>query len=255
MIYLEKLEEYLDNLLEINNFPRDSSHNGLQVEGNSEVKKIIFGVDASASLFEIAADEDADCIFVHHGLSWGNSFSRLHGITADRLRILFSNGISLYAAHLPLDAHPQIGHNACLANIINLHKRNMFCEYAGENIGVMGELQEISNPEVIADTLQASLQAENFLILGDEQKSIRKIGIVSGGPGVEGIVGAVRNKLDCLVTGEIGHCDYHLIKETGLTVIALGHYCSEKPGVQAVMERLKTQYEIDCMFVDLPTGF
>jgi putative NIF3 family GTP cyclohydrolase 1 type 2 len=111
---LNKLTNYLDARLALDSSPLDPSNNGLQVQGRDEVKKAVFGVDACAALFQIAVDKKADFIFVHHGLSWKDSLKKLTGLNASRIRPLFQNDISLYAVHLPLDAHPKIGHNAKL---------------------------------------------------------------------------------------------------------------------------------------------
>ena len=115
MAILHEITAYFDELLGLNRVPADSSNNGLQVEGSSNVNKILFSVDASLELFNIAVECNANMIFVHHGISWGGNPKRFSGIDGDRLRTLFCNDISLYAMHLPLDAHPKYGHNACLA--------------------------------------------------------------------------------------------------------------------------------------------
>ena len=105
---LAELTDFLDSMLMLDKFSRDASNNGLQVEGSAEVTSAVFGVDACQELFDAAAAKGADFIFVHHGMSWGSEPRRFSGIVARRLSTLFQNKISLYAAHLPLDAHPQI---------------------------------------------------------------------------------------------------------------------------------------------------
>ena len=115
---IHEVTAYLDEILNLKAFASDSSNNGLQFEGSREVTKAVFGVDACAGLFMDAADADADFVFVHHGLSWGGSLKRITGVDAERIAMLASNNISLYAAHLPLDANPEFGHNILLARIL-----------------------------------------------------------------------------------------------------------------------------------------
>ena len=115
------LVRFLDTILELSSWPDDPSNNGLQFAGSGTVERAVFAVDASAELFRIAAERHADFIFVHHGFSWGSGIRRIDGILADRITTLAKNGISLYAAHLPLDAHPRFGHNAlpcCAAGVL-----------------------------------------------------------------------------------------------------------------------------------------
>jgi dinuclear metal center YbgI/SA1388 family protein len=253
MAKLNEITTYFDTLLGLDTIPDDGSNNGLQVEGNATVNKILFSVDASLELFNIAVKCDADMIFVHHGISWGGRPKRFSGLDGNRLRTLFCNGISLYAMHLPLDAHPEYGHNVCLAAMLKLKQQTMFAKYCGVEIGVVGELPKLSTPQEIAALFDAELGGESQ-IFGDAEKSISKIGIISGGAGADGISEAINLKLDCFITGEVGHSSYHMIKESGMPVIALGHYASEKPGVIKTMELVQGKFELDCEFIDLPTG-
>ena len=116
----DELTKLLDEMLNLSAFAEDVSNNGVQVEGRDEVNKAVFAVDASQALFDEAVKRGADFIFVHHGLSWGANPRRLTGFTARRYRTLLEHGITLYAAHLPLDAAPEFGNNAVLAKLVGL---------------------------------------------------------------------------------------------------------------------------------------
>ena len=140
MSELKEITAYLNDLLKIKDFPNDASNNGLQFEGGRTVNKAVFGVDGSKALFSIAADLDADFVFVHHGISWGSSLKRIVSLDARRISMLAANSISLYAAHLPLDAHGEIGHNVLLAEMLKLKELRPFGEYCGKFIGFSGTL-------------------------------------------------------------------------------------------------------------------
>jgi len=253
MAKLKEITDFLDSLLDLEGIPEDSSNNGLQVEGKAKVNKIIFGVDASLELAEKAKQVNADMIFVHHGLSWGNGFKRITGHDAKRFTALLKNGISLYAAHLPLDGHPEIGHNAIMAKKLGLQNTRMFAKFANTEIGVTGELTKSMGIAKFAKCLEKKLglKAEIF---GNKKGKIKKIGVISGGAGSDGVASAVNAGLDCLLTGEVYHNTWHHIKESGIAVIAGGHYNTEKPGVIAVMEEVEIMFDVDCEFVDIPTG-
>jgi len=253
MVALKELTSFLDELLRVKNFPADPSNNGLQCEGKAEVKKAVFGVDAGAALFEAAAAAGADFVLVHHGLSWGHGFQRLTGIDAARFKLLLTNGISLYAVHLPLDAHPEHGHNAILAQMLDLRKAKMFFDYHGYDIGVSGELKKALPVETVAEILSDRLEAD-YTVWGANGVKVRRIGIVSGGGGSDTVVAAREQGLDCVVTGEVTHADYQVIRECGVPVISLGHYKSETPGVRRMMELIQAKFKIECEFIDLPTG-
>lgn len=249
----KEIVAYLDGLLAINDIPKDASNNGLQVEGGSEVNKIIFSVDGSQQLINKAVKLDADMIFTHHGLSWGDSLKRINGMNASRLRPLFKNDISFYAAHLPLDAHQEVGHNACLAKMLGIEDYKMFARYAGAEIGTMGTLPFPMTPGEIGNLLDEKLGSKHQ-ILGPSDIKISKVGAISGGAGTDGYMAAVAEGLECFVTGEIGHTIFHPILEAGVPTVFLGHYCSEKPGVFAVMDLVKEKFDVECEFIDIPTG-
>ncbi len=250
---VKEVAKYLDELLDIQAVPGDASNNGLQVEAGNLVNKAVFGVDACQSLFEAALAKGADFVFVHHGISWGSEPRRFTGITASRLELLFKNGISLYAAHLPLDAHTKIGHNALLADIVKLRKRYSFANYSGCDIGCCGVLPEAYQVNHLVRKFESGLDCK-AQVFGNLDKNLEKIGIISGGGGLDGLMACVDEGIDCFVTGEMSHSMYHYVKESGITVVMLGHYHSETPGVKAVMNEIEKKFDIDCEFVDIPTG-
>ena len=128
----------------------------------------------------------------------------------------------------------------------------MFFVYDGNPIGVSGALPSPKSTTALAETFEKELGCK-AAIFNNSQK-VSSVGIISGGGGLDGVLSACAEKLDCLITGEIGHSCYHHIMESGMPVIALGHYCSEKPGVLSVMEKIKSKFDIDCEFIDIPTG-
>ena len=250
---LNEIIEYLNNLLDPARFPEDASNNGLQVEGAKKVDKAVFAVDSPSILFTAAAEHNADLVVVHHGLSWGAGFKYFTGMPAQKLRPLLANNISLYASHLPLDAHPVHGHNAVMADMVDLRDRNSFFRCGGNDIGVSGQLVETTSigdlAEIFADRLEC-----DYTVYGEEDRMIRKIGLISGCPGGDGILAAHQADLDALVTGEMTHVAYQTARELTIPVICLGHYKSETPGIIRLMELVNARFGIDCEFIDLPTG-
>ena len=253
MVKLNRLTNYLDEFLAIDQIPGDGSNNGLQVEGGSEVRKAVFAVDASLTLAKIAAAKKADFILVHHGLSWKEGFKRLTGQSARVFSTLFKNDISLYGVHLPLDMHPEVGHNAQIAKMIGLRDIEPFAEYANINIGIKGALKNKTTSAKLAELVGEKLNC-HAEVFNSAKDKFRNIGIISGGAGMDGINAAIKDELDCLITGEVTHCMWHPIHETGLQVIAGGHYKTETPGIIAIMKNIHQNFMIDCEFIDLPTG-
>ena len=249
----DDLTKFLDAALNIAAFSGDVSNNGVQVEGKPEVRKAVFAVDASQALFDAAAERNADFIFVHHGLSWGANPRRLTGFTAKRFRTLFKHGITLYAAHLPLDAAPEFGNNAVLAKFMKLEKLSPFFHYDGADIGLFGTLKTGRKLGTLRRFFEERFGIE-ARVLGNADKICRKVAVVSGGGGLGSLEEAAERGADLLLTGELGHTRYHPALESGVAVLALGHYASETTGPRALMEVVSREFALETEFIDLPTG-
>ena len=195
-------------------------------------------------------------IFVHHGISWGSGIRRIDGILANRIKLLAANGLSLYAAHLPLDANQRFGHNARLSDMIGLADRRTFGTYHGRQIGFRGVLSEEKSVSELAQILDKALPSSGPLgIVGDPSQSVKSVGVISGGGAWPDLFDELAlDHLDCLVTGEATHEIFHPAKENETAVLTLGHYRSETPGVFAVMDLVKSKFGIETVFVDIPTN-
>ena len=252
---LAELCNYLDSELNLAAFSGDYSNNGIQVAGgDQEITKAIFAVDAALETIEYAEDAKADFLFVHHGISWGSGFRRITGVDAKRIGLLFSSGITLYAAHLPLDAHPELGNNALLNKILGAKDLAPFCHVEGNFIGYTGTLSRRCGIEALVKKLKAALDDAECNFYGDPDLKAGKIAVVSGGCSETVLTQAAEAGAELVVTGEFKHQLYHLARELDLSVIAAGHYATETVGVKAVMEKINAKFGIEVEFADCPTG-
>ena len=237
---------FLDDYLEINKYP-DSSINGLQVEGAEEVGKIAFAVDASIECFSKALEADADMIVCHHGIFW-RGLDRLTGLLKKRVKFLLENDLSLYAAHIPLDAHPEIGNNAMLLRAIGVEPEDPFGEYHGVKIGYAGRTDKKFD-EILYE-LKRRFGKIEYMKFGDR---VEKVAAVSG-RGAGYIEEAEKEGVDLLITGEIEHSAYHSARDAEVSVIFLGHYNSETLGIKALMNVVNDKLGVETVFIDIPTG-
>lgn len=254
MVLLKELAGFIDDYFKTPSFSSDAGINGLQVEGKPEVKSVVLGVDACLELFEKAKEQNADLIFVHHGLFWKGSDSLPVNINAKRTGFLLKNGISLCAMHLPLDAHPKAGNNAVLSKLLKLENPMPFGKYAGHSIGFSGSFKsEKALEEAVAGVREATGASTKTFFFG--KAAVKTAAMVSGAPGREIIAEAGNSGIDLLVCGEVGHDDLHFIKEAGINVIAAGHYETEKFGAIEFGKVLKNRYKgLAVNFIDCPTG-
>ena len=241
----EELVDYLDGLLVPGRF-RDYCPNGLQVEGRGDVLRLVAGVTASQELVDVAVARNADAILVHHGYFWKGEDGRITGIRRKRLASLLTNDINLLAYHLPLDAHPELGNNAQLAQRLGWLAEGRFGE---QDIAWLGCLAApCTLAALTADVARELGRAP--LVIGEADRTIRRIGWCSGG--AQGYFEqAIALGVDAYLSGEISEQTVHLARESGVAYIAAGHHATERYGVQALAAHLTQQFGIACEFVDL----
>ena len=249
-VMLEELVGYLDEYLSIGDVPDfPNALNGLQVDGPGPVAKVAAAVDATAASIAAAIDEGADLLLVHHGLFW-NGNRPVTGRRYRRLSALLDAGVAVYAAHLPLDVHPEVGNNAVLAGELGLEVEGRFGEYEGTPLGVWGTLQ--LERETLAARLAELLGGPVKVIAGGPER-LERVGVLTGGGG-SFVRAALEAGLDALVTGEGSHHTYFDAEEGGLNLYYGGHYATETWGVRALAGHLSERFDLEWTFVDLPTG-
>jgi len=235
MLLRDKLAEFCHTFLKVDNIPDSWCKNGLQVSGKTNIQKIALGTTASKNFLQMAKDWQADAAIVHHGLFWGRGVQSIGTELSARLKILFEGDLSLFNYHIPLDAHPEIGNNAQIAKRLGLKNIKMV------DICAVGDLPKplpfTAFQEKCADLFgQEANFAEDFL-----QKEVSCVGICSGG-GSDFAEHCRKAGADTFLTGEISEHHYHDFSEIPLNFLACGHHATERFGIQALGEVLKTEF-------------
>ncbi|MCR4403554.1 MAG: Nif3-like dinuclear metal center hexameric protein [Firmicutes bacterium] len=240
--------QHLDSYLRTDEID-DSSLNGLQVETDRDVTRVAAAVDASFSAFARAREAGAQLLLVHHGLFWGKA--PLRGPLYRRVKFLIDNEMGLYAAHLPLDMHPEVGNNAQLAKMIGLENARPFLRYRGSLIGLVGEVEETSLQD-LASTVERCLGSPVKLLEFGKRKVVR-VAICSGGAGSD-LIQAVEAGADVYLTGEASHEAATLARDAGINVVFGGHYATETLGPKALARHVQDALGIPSVFIESPTG-
>ena len=245
MAQRDDIESAMNSLLEVGRL-RDYGPNGLQVEGRAEVRRIVCGVTASRALIEAALREQADAIVVHHGLFWRGHDGRITGWLKARLQLLLGAEVSLFAYHLPLDAHPRFGNNAQLGLRLGLEADGRFGE---QELGFIGSLADAPALDVFARRVERALARAPLVVAGDG-RPLRRVAWCTGG--AQGYFeAAIAAGADAYLTGEISEPQAHYARETGVAFLACGHHASERYGVQALAAHVAAQFGLEHAFVDI----
>ncbi|MEP6964231.1 MAG: Nif3-like dinuclear metal center hexameric protein [Polaromonas sp.] len=244
----EQLLQGFDTLLQPARF-KDYGPNGLQVEGRAEIRNIVSGVTASLALIEAAIAARADAIFVHHGLFWRGQDGCVRGWMKQRLALLLAHDINLFAYHLPLDAHPELGNNAQLGLRLGLQASARFGE---QDLGFLGGRTDggaFANAADLAAHVEKVLNRP-VVQVGRSQSAIKKIAWCSGG--AQGYFeSAIAAGADAFITGEISEPQAHYAREMGVAFLACGHHASERYGAPAVAAQMAAQFGLTHQFIDI----
>ncbi len=247
-VTLQRLIEQLDLWMQPEQVS-DYCPNGLQVEGRSEIKRIVSGVTASQALLDAAVAADADAVLVHHGYFWRGEDPCLRGMKKRRLQTLLSADISLIAYHLPLDLHPEMGNNAQLARLLGLQVEGGLELNKPNPVGQWGRLATPISAAELADRIEQALGRRPQHIEG-RSELIETLGWCTGA--AQGYIDhAIGRGLDAFISGEISEPTVYAAREGGVHYFAAGHHATERYGVQALGQRLAEELGIEHLYVEL----
>jgi dinuclear metal center YbgI/SA1388 family protein len=232
-------------LLAVERF-RDYGPNGLQVEGRERIARVVSGVTASRTLIAAAVRDGADAILVHHGLFWRGHDGCLTGWLRERVALLLAHDINLFAYHLPLDAHAELGNNAQFGARLGLQADARFGE---QELGFAGAAGALDSTAALQAALQRVCLRAPVGVPGDGRR-LSRIGWCTGGAQGQ-FEAAIAAGVDAYVTGEISEPQAHIARETGVAFFACGHHASERFGAQALGEHLAAQFGIEHRFIDI----
>lgn len=241
------LERDLTELLESQPMG-DYCPNGLQVEGKSVIRRVITGVTASQALIDVAVTRQADAILVHHGLMWKGDPQVLRGFRKTRMQSVLAHDLNVFAYHLPLDKHPELGNNVSLGRMLGWPTERVTGDKGLVHVG------QLPQPVLLGDVIQQVRQVlgHHVLLQGldDLTRPIRTVSWCTGGaPGyVESaaLVGA-----DLYLTGELSEPSVHVARECGVSLLGAGHHATERCGIQALGQWVAQRYGIEVEFHDL----
>jgi dinuclear metal center YbgI/SA1388 family protein len=250
MARLDEIVAWLDGLLEPQAFS-DYCPNGLQVPGPEEVGRLVTGVSAGLELFERAGEAGADLVLTHHGLFWGSGPQAIDPLTYRRLKLLLDSETALASYHLPLDAHPEVGNNALLAEALGATSTDPFALHEGRPIGTVAHFAGGINRDDLVDRTTIAVGGREPLVFPAGPKRVERVGIVTGA-GASYLPEAAAAGLDAFITGEPAERVMNESREAGITFVAAGHYATETFGVRRLGELVADRFGVAHEFIDVP---
>ena len=256
MVSLQDVVARLDKLLRIAEVPDYAqAHNGLQFENSGSIQGVAAAVDFSLRTIRLARAEGANLLLVHHGILW-NGTEPIVGDNYRRMRALIEHDVAVYAAHIPLDVHPEFGNNVLLARELGLEPNGQFGKFQNIHVGVMGS-GEIQTSRLIERVRKVAAEHNSIVRTSalDDSRVTKKWAICTGaGASNASLLEAVELGVDTLIVGEGPHHTAVRAQDMGLFVIYAGHYATETLGVRAIAEHIAREFVIPWSFVNSPTG-
>jgi dinuclear metal center YbgI/SA1388 family protein len=248
MHFLE-LEQHLTTLLKPETI-KDYCPNGLQIQGTENIQKIVTGVTATQALIDQAIAKNADAILVHHGFFWKNESYIIRGMKHKRIKALIAHNINLFAYHLPLDIHPELGNNAQLAKLLDIKVTGPLELGNALSVAIVGEFSQYLDGQVLAKKISSQLARPCLHIAPESNKPIKRIAWCTGG-GQGYIELAAEQGFDAFISGEASEQTTHVAKEMDIHFFGAGHHATERYGVKALGEYLAQHHDLDVEFIDI----
>ena len=248
MTKLQDIIQWCDQTLKSSEF-KDYAPNGLQIEGKTEVRKILAAVTASQDAIDAAIRENADLLLVHHGYFWKGEAYPITGMRGKRIKSLIQHDISLLAYHLPLDSHPSLGNNAAIADLLKLERIEALDPSERHPIGNIGYLNQPMPVEEFKKFVSEKLKFDVTHLPADKNM-IEKVGFCTGGA-QDFIVKAAEQGCDAYISGEVSERTFYEAKELDVHYFACGHHATERYGVQRLGQAISEQFDIEYVYFEL----
>ena len=224
--------------------------NGLQVENNGCVTKVALAVDGSQRTIEDAIAAGADLLILHHGIFW-SGLRPLTGWWKAKVQTALNANLAIYAAHLPLDLHPELGNNAGIARGLGLTDITPEIDYHGTTIGLAGTYHGTVGQ--LRDAYAALTGAQVTGVIHNPSAPAGRVVVCSGGAGEE-IYQVQEKGYSTYLTGEENHWVSNAARDMGVNMLFAGHYATETFGVKSLGALLQQKFGLPTVFIDNPTG-
>jgi len=246
---LSVFERELNALLSPNRI-KDFCPNGLQIEGKGTINKVVTGVTATQSLIEAAIAREADALVVHHGYFWKNESYVIRGMKYQRIKALIDHGISLFAYHLPLDIHEELGNNVQLAKRLDIGNIDPL-EIGNElSVSLQGTFANALTGDELSAKIDTVLARKCLHIAPESNKPIKTVAWCTGG-GQGYIEMAAEQGIDAFITGEVSEQTTHVAREMDIHFFAAGHHATERYGAMALADYINRNLGVSAEFVDI----
>lgn len=223
----------------------DWDNSGFQISmpGSGMGRRVLVALDITDQVIDQADMLGADLIVTHHPLFFDPLRSLSFDDPAGRYAIRLSSlGISVYSAHTSFDKmdggmNDEIGRLLGLRNVVKTGE---------EGFARCGDLpRTLDFPDFIDHVSESlSLDAHTFRLAGEAPERVSRVSWC-GGAGSE-FAGVIReNGSELFLTGDLKYHQAKEASESGLTILDIGHFGSEKCFSSCMIRLLREKLPVD----------
>ena len=228
-------------------------NSGILVDTAEDVKKALFSLDLTKTAIARAKEFGANVIVTHHPAIYGKiSDVKVDTLLGGKLVECIKNGISVISMHLNLDC-AEGGIDESLQNAVmqatatteGNAKINHTLSSGG--YGRVYDVESCTAGE-LAKGLSKVLASQRTLVYNENKKIARVASFCGSGGDDDGLRFALEEGADVMISSDFKH---HVIEgavESGLAVIAITHYASERYGYKKYYEKIIGQTDVECEF-------
>lgn len=235
MPFVNDIYEYLNTVAPFENKCSWDNCGILVGDSNKAVRKVGFTLDLTAETLNKAINESVDLIVTHHPVIFRPQSNFLAGNVAYEAAV---NGISIISAHTCYDCAEK-GVSHILAELLGLKNITEVETEEQPSCVRMGTV-DTTNAEDLAVLVAEKLGTT--VRLASAENTIKTVA-VCGGSGGDFIYDAVKAGADAYISGDFSHHHFLAAKETGMTIIAAGHFETENPSVIPLMNKVTENFK------------
>lgn len=203
-------------------------------DGNVQVTRVLLALDITPAVVEEAVSINANVILSHHPVI----FQPMKQISPNSVPYLLArHGITALCCHTNLDASPVCGTNVALGALLGLKNVHPVPNCGEEVVLFSGELPQLLSPQAFAGLVKEKLSL-SALPYVPGKRDVQTVCFCTGAGG-DFLSIAAQLHADAYLTGELHHHQAIEAAQTGMTVLAAGHYETEKPFAPALAAYLK----------------
>lgn len=209
---------------------------------NTEVKKIQLSLDATERVIDYAIENKVDMLITHHPVIFKN-IKKINNSTVMGKKIIkaLENRLSIYSIHTNLDSASG-GLNDFILKMLGIERAEIIDINPKDDMSGIGRVYTLDNEILIEEYiwyLKDKLKIKNVrAIIRDVKKKVQKIALINGA-GIKYWKKVQKMGVDLFITADVGYHEALEIKETGLDLLDIGHFESEKVFTELMLGKLK----------------